>query len=178
MVGDEPEVPSERLLTTGDERHCGACHSCAYCMITARPPCSQTRQSSYRIKHVSRPISGCEGVSPTPVPRCAWPDPRREVESTLGSTRALLDSYERVASSSSSATSPAVLEARKELQGTLALLEADLEDLEESVRAVEQTGDRWGIEEHEVRRRRQFVERIKAEVRVCRRHAQTADLSC
>ncbi len=59
-----------------------------------------------------------------------------------------------------------MLEARKELQGTLALLEADLEDLEESVRAVEQTGDRWGIEEHEVRRRRQFVERIKTEVRV------------
>lgn len=71
-----------------------------------------------------------------------------------------------------------MLEARKELQGTLALLEADLEDLEESVRAVEQTGDRWGIEEHEVRRRRQFVERIKAEVRVCPAEAQIPELSC
>lgn len=45
-------------------------------------------------------------------------------------------------------------------------LEADLEDLEESVRAVEDAGSRWGMEEGEVTRRRRFVERVKGEVNV------------
>ena len=45
-------------------------------------------------------------------------------------------------------------------------LEADLEDLEESVRAVEDAGSRWGMEEGEVSRRRRFVERVKGEVDV------------
>ncbi len=48
----------------------------------------------------------------------------------------------------------------------MSLLEADLEDLEESVRVVEGTGERWGIEVGEVGRRRAFVERVKGEVRV------------
>jgi syntaxin 6 len=41
-----------------------------------------------------------------------------------------------------------------------------LEDLDESVRVVESTGDRWGIGPDEVSRRRGFVERVKKEVRV------------
>ncbi|RSH90290.1 hypothetical protein EHS25_001624 [Saitozyma podzolica] len=91
-------------------------------------------------------------------------DVKREVEQTLSATHNLLASYERIASTSSS-TSSAVSEARDELRGTLALLEADLEDLDESVRVVESTGDRWGIAPDEVSRRRGFVERVKKEVR-------------
>ncbi|GFZ49183.1 hypothetical protein JCM24511_06933 [Saitozyma sp. JCM 24511] len=91
--------------------------------------------------------------------------PLSEVEQTLSATHNLLASYERIASTSSS-TSSAVSEARDELRGTLALLEADLEDLDESVRVVESTGDRWGIGPDEVSRRRGFVERVKKEVRM------------
>lgn len=54
----------------------------------------------------------------------------------------------------------------------MSLLEADLEDLEESVRVVEETGERWGIEVGEVQRRRGFVERVKGEVRVGRRFCE------
>ena len=95
-----------------------------------------------------------------------------EVEANLSSTHSLLSSYDRIASTSSSKSSPAVIEARDELRGTLSLLEADLEDLEESVRVVEETGERWGIEVGEVQRRRGFVERVKGEVRVGRRFCE------
>ncbi len=49
---------------------------------------------------------------------------------------------------------------------SLSLLEADLEDLEESVRVVQETGERWGTEAGEVGRRRAFVGRLRGEVRV------------
>lgn len=42
----------------------------------------------------------------------------------------------------------------------------DVEDLEASVQAVEETGSRWGISESEVRSRRKFLESVKEEVRV------------
>jgi hypothetical protein len=34
------------------------------------------------------------------------------------------------------------------------------------VRVVEDTGDRWGLGDVEVRRRRDFVERVRGEVKV------------
>ena len=92
-------------------------------------------------------------------------DQVREVEANLSATQSLLSSYDRIASSSAS-SSQVVDEARSELQNTLNILEGDLEDLEESVRVVEQTGERWGIAQGEVVRRRTFVERIKREVEV------------
>ncbi len=48
----------------------------------------------------------------------------------------------------------------------MSILEADLEDLEESVRVVEATGDRWGIDEIEVQHRRAFVQKVKHDVSV------------
>jgi hypothetical protein len=41
-----------------------------------------------------------------------------------------------------------------------------LEDLDESVRAVENAGSRWGMDDGEVIRRRGFVERVTREVKV------------
>lgn len=58
----------------------------------------------------------------------------------------------------------ALRELENELRGTLSLLEADLEDLEESVHIVEASGDRWGLGDDEVRKRRGFVERVKRDV--------------
>jgi hypothetical protein len=42
-----------------------------------------------------------------------------------------------------------------------------LEDLDESVRAVEGAGSRWGMDDTEIKRRRGFVERVRREVKVC-----------
>jgi exonuclease VII small subunit len=52
------------------------------------------------------------------------------------------------------------------LEKQLHSLLTDVEDLEASVLAVEQAGDRWSIAEHEVKARRRFLETAKAEVQV------------
>lgn len=49
------------------------------------------------------------------------------------------------------------------------MLETDVEDLEESVRVVEDMGERWGLGANEVRKRRDFVQRVKREVEVSQR---------
>jgi hypothetical protein len=88
-----------------------------------------------------------------------------EVEQNLAATQSLLERYanDHVASSSNRS------ELEDELRGTLSLLEADLEDLDESVRIVESKGDRWGLGEDEVRKRRGFVQRVKRDVEGLRR---------
>ncbi|KAK8846770.1 hypothetical protein IAR55_005858 [Kwoniella newhampshirensis] len=91
-------------------------------------------------------------------------DVKREVENSLSTLQSLLSSHSRLQSTSTSSTSPELLEAEDELRNTLSNLEGDLEDLEESVRVVEDMGDKWGIGAGEVRRRREFVERVKVEV--------------
>jgi len=77
----------------------------------------------------------------------------------------LLQSYSRINTSGSSSAD--VEETRAELRATLEALEADLEDLDESVRAIEGAGSRWGMDDQEIGRRRGFVERVKKEVKVC-----------
>lgn len=49
------------------------------------------------------------------------------------------------------------------------MLETDVEDLEESVRVVEDMGERWGLGANEVHKRRDFVQRVKREVEVGQR---------
>ena len=60
--------------------------------------------------------------------------------------------------------------ARDELKGTLASLDADLEDLDESVRVVENVGGMYGIDEEEIRSRRKFVKEVKQKVDVSPSH--------
>ncbi|THH12120.1 hypothetical protein EW145_g189 [Phellinidium pouzarii] len=55
--------------------------------------------------------------------------------------------------------------ARSELKATLSALEADLEDLEESVRVVETTGPRYfGLDDSEVQGRRRYVRDVRHEL--------------
>lgn len=82
----------------------------------------------------------------------------------MSHTKDLLQTYSRISSSGS--YSYDVEETRAELRSTLEALEADLEDLDESVRAVEGAGSRWGMDDTEITRRRGFVERVKKEVKV------------
>lgn len=55
--------------------------------------------------------------------------------------------------------------ARNELKATLAALEADLEDLDESVKVVESTGPRlFNLNDVEVTERRKYVGRVRGEI--------------
>ena len=96
------------------------------------------------------------------------PDPflqaQSDLLSTLQQTRSLHSSYLRIRSLASSATSPELTQARQELEHALRDLAGDLQDLVDSVRAVEGDPFRYGIDETEVSRRRQLVERVGDEV--------------
>lgn len=87
-----------------------------------------------------------------------------DVLSLLDTTRPLFQSYLRIRSSASSATNPELVEARQELEQALSDLTTDLEDLVESVRAVERDPYRFGLEIDEVERRRRLVEDVGKEV--------------
>ena len=82
----------------------------------------------------------------------------------LKQSRPSLQSYLRIRSSASSANSPELVEARNELESTLTDLSADLQDLVDSVRAVEGDPHRYGLDHAEVGRRRKLVEDVGKEV--------------
>ncbi|KAL4964367.1 SNARE domain protein [Aspergillus stella-maris] len=87
-----------------------------------------------------------------------------DVLSTLGTTRPLFSSYLRIRSLAKSPSNPELQQARSELETTLTDLTADLDDLVESVRAVEQDPYRFGLEIEEVARRRKLVDDVGKEI--------------
>ncbi|KAI0346668.1 hypothetical protein BDW22DRAFT_1405417 [Trametopsis cervina] len=89
---------------------------------------------------------------------------QEEVQSSLQTASTLRASYLRIRSTARGESEELVW-ARNELKATLAALEADLEDLEESVKIVETTGARmFGLEEQEVMERRRYVEFVRREI--------------
>lgn len=100
-------------------------------------------------------------------------DPFLEVQadvlSSLNQSRPLLASYLRIRSSASSASSPELLEARQELESTLTDLSADVQDLVDSVKAVEGDPRRYGLDAAEVERRRTLVADVGREMDDMRR---------
>lgn len=93
----------------------------------------------------------------------------RDVLSLLNNSRPLFASYLRIRSSASSANTPELIDARNELEETLQDLSSDLQDLVESVKAVEHDPYRYGIELDEVERRRKLVADVGAEVEEMRK---------
>ncbi|KAL5334384.1 t-SNARE [Aspergillus crustosus] len=87
-----------------------------------------------------------------------------DVLSTLNTTRPLFSSYLRIRSLAKSPSNPELQQARSELETTLADLTADLDDLVESVRAVESDPYRYGLELEEVQRRRKLVDDVGDEL--------------
>ncbi|QRV90864.1 syntaxin 6 [Ceratobasidium sp. AG-Ba] len=76
--------------------------------------------------------------------------------------------------STASANSEELNWARNELKGTLAALDADLEDLEESVRIVEESGGRlFGVEEEEVMARRKYVVHVRKQIESMRKEVNS-----
>ncbi|RDH32769.1 SNARE domain protein [Aspergillus welwitschiae] len=97
---------------------------------------------------------------------------RDDVLSTLQSTRPLFSSYLRIRSLAKSPNNPELQQARSELETTLTDLTADLDDLVESVRAIEQDPYRFGLELEEVQRRRSLVNDVGAEIEKMREELQ------
>ncbi|KZF20140.1 SNARE domain protein [Xylona heveae TC161] len=87
-----------------------------------------------------------------------------DVLSLLNTTRPLFASYLRIRSLTSSPTSPELIQARTELESSLQDLSTDLQDLVDSVKAVEHDPYRYGIEIDEVERRRRLVGEVGGEI--------------
>ncbi|KAH8805964.1 syntaxin 6 [Xylogone sp. PMI_703] len=87
-----------------------------------------------------------------------------DVLSQLASTRSLFNSYLRIRSLSTSATSPELKSARSDLQWALSSLAEDLSDLEDSVKAIEADPYKYGLEVEEVVRRKRLVDEVGGEV--------------
>lgn len=81
----------------------------------------------------------------------------------MNSTRSLFSSYIRIRSLASN-SSPELVQARKELEAAVQELSSDLQDLVDSVRAVERDPFRYGLDIDEVGRRRKLVEDVGNEV--------------
>jgi len=89
---------------------------------------------------------------------------QREIQTSLQTAAQLHASYVRIRSTARD-DSEELVWARSELNATLATLETDLEDLEESVKIVESTDARmFGLDDAEVQRRRRYVGDVRKEI--------------
>ncbi|GBF61229.1 syntaxin [Trichophyton mentagrophytes] len=95
-----------------------------------------------------------------------------DILSTLSTTRPLFSSYQRIRSLATSPSNPELIQAREELEATVADLSADLKDLVESVRAIEYDPYRYGLELDEVERRRKLVDDVGKEIEEMRQELQ------
>jgi len=87
-----------------------------------------------------------------------------EIQSTLQAAESLLSSYRRIRSTARE-DSEELNYAKSELKATLSALEADLEDLEDSVRVVEEAGpQRFGLENAELQSRRRYVQQVRRQL--------------
>ncbi|KAF2863087.1 hypothetical protein K470DRAFT_280386 [Piedraia hortae CBS 480.64] len=87
---------------------------------------------------------------------------QQDLLNLLDQSRTQLQSYLRIRSSATN--SPELIEARQELEATLVDLGADLQDLVDSVKAVEGDPARYGLKREEVERRRKLVTDVATEV--------------
>ncbi|CCM03287.1 uncharacterized protein FIBRA_05415 [Fibroporia radiculosa] len=98
---------------------------------------------------------------------------QQEIQASLQTASTLRASFLRIRSTAHE-DSEELTWARNELKATLAALEADLEDLEESVKIVESTGPRmFGLEEVEVMERRRYVGHVRQEIETMRAEVES-----
>ncbi|KAJ3799943.1 syntaxin 6, N-terminal-domain-containing protein [Lentinula aff. detonsa] len=98
---------------------------------------------------------------------------QQEIQTSLQTAGQLRASYVRIKNMARE-DSEELGWARSELKATLAALEADLEDLEDSVKIVENTGPRmFGLEESEVQERKRYVAYVRKEVESMRAELNT-----
>ncbi|KAF3930394.1 Syntaxin-10 [Arthrobotrys entomopaga] len=89
---------------------------------------------------------------------------QQDVTALLQTTRQLFSSYLRIRSLASSRTSPELLSAHSELEGALADLEIDLDDLRLAVSEGERDPYRFGLEVEAVAKRRRWLREVEGEI--------------
>ncbi|CAK7267307.1 hypothetical protein SEPCBS119000_002476 [Sporothrix epigloea] len=94
---------------------------------------------------------------------------QHDVLTQLAATRPLFESYLRIRSLSTTATSPELTAARADLEDAIASLAEDLADLVESVRAVEDNPLQFNLSQAELRRRQSVVNNAGQEVQKMRK---------
>jgi len=100
---------------------------------------------------------------------------QNEIQASLQAAAAVRASYVRIRNMRGDGDGEELSWARKELSGMLTALEADLEDLEESVKIVESTDARlFGLSDGEVKERRQYVGYVRGEIENMRAEMLTA----
>lgn len=87
-----------------------------------------------------------------------------DVISQLNQVRPLFASFLRIRSLSASATNPELLSAHTELTSALHLLNDDLNDLTESISAIQADPYKYGLEIEEVSRRSRFITQLANEL--------------
>ncbi|KAF8174061.1 snare protein TLG1/Syntaxin [Pholiota molesta] len=103
---------------------------------------------------------------------------QQEIQTSLQTAAQLQSSFLRIRSMARP-DSEELMWARNEFKATLAALEADLEDLEESVKIVESTDARmFGLDDAEVQKRRRYVSHVRQEIESMRTSvSQTSSFS-
>ena len=91
----------------------------------------------------------------------------------MTTTRSLLASYLRIRSLATSSTSPELIQARTELESNVHDLSSDIQDLGDSVRAVERDPFRYGLDIEEVGRRRKLVQDVRDELEDIRKELKS-----
>ena len=108
------------------------------------------------------------------------PDPflgaQEDVTASLRTARSLHASYLRIRSLASSESSPELKQARQELESALLDLSADIQDLGDSVKAIEGDSFKFGLDIEEVGRRKHFVRSVGDEVEGLRDDLRTNKL--
>ncbi|KAF3932863.1 Syntaxin-10 [Dactylella cylindrospora] len=89
---------------------------------------------------------------------------QQDVTGLLSTARQLFSSYLRIRSLASSRRSPELLSAHSELEGALADLEIDLEDLRLAVSEGERDPYRFGLEVEAVAKRRKWLKEVEGEI--------------
>ncbi|TFK26619.1 hypothetical protein FA15DRAFT_667318 [Coprinopsis marcescibilis] len=98
-------------------------------------------------------------------PQDPYHEVQHEIQNSLATAAQLRSSYQRIRNMARE-ESEELTWARNELKATLAALEADLEDLEESVKIVESTDARmFGLSDTEVQSRRRYVTHVRTEIK-------------
>ncbi|TEB20621.1 snare protein TLG1/Syntaxin [Coprinellus micaceus] len=102
---------------------------------------------------------------------------QQEIQTSLQTASQLQSSYLRIRNMAKE-DSEELMWARNELKATLAALEADLEDLEESVKIVESTDARmFGLDDGEVANRRRYVTHVRREIESMRAEVNSSSSS-
>lgn len=89
----------------------------------------------------------------------------RDVEASLSNATALFDSWKRIYNTVSSPSSEELAWTADDLTAALEAISQDLEDLEESVSAVQANPEKFKVTSSEIQARNNFISRTRSAVR-------------